>query len=269
MTPKLFLKMAWLGFKEVLRHPLARVLVVLALLGMGVYTFFILEALRGLSDSLNPNLAAERTLIGSFREAATFLWVLQMLLALPLFAAERFTGTLDSLWCRPLSRGGLLLARTLGRSLYFPLFAALYLIAAAAALVRHGVSLEPLVGPLLRHGLLDWLAVLCAMLLLVTFACLSSSRFLHGVYWLLACFGHVQLQDFISWSGGAPWVNGMVRVLAAVWAALVVGAPNSWLETYYLGPWHAARVALSLGVGLAVNSSLLFFLAERAEVFHD
>ena len=269
MKPKLFFRFVRLGFFEVLRHPLARVVLFLVLLGLGLYTYLTLQMLEEFRETPHALLAAERSLDETFRPVATYLWAVQLLLALPLFAGERFTGTLDSLWARPIPRGAFLLARCFGRSWYYPLFVVLHLLAAGFALIKHGLPLSPLAGPLVRYGLFGWLGVLVAMLLLLAFACLSSSRFLHLVYWCLAFFAHVQLQTFLAEPGGNPLVRKVVAVLAAVWSTLVVGASPGWLDSFYFSPWHLARVVLSLAVGLAANTVLVLYLARRAEVFHD
>jgi len=269
MNARVFFRLVRLGFVEVLRHPLARVVLALALVAFGLYTYAMLDGLRALQDSPHARFAAELLVQDGFAVLARFLWGLQLLLAVPLFAGERFTGALDTFWVRPVPRGLFLLARTLGRSLYFPLFVALYLLGAAFALVQHRLPLAPLAGPLVRHGIFDWLAVLVGMLLLLAFACLSSSRFLHALYWLLAYFAHLQLQVFVAHPSPSPLVDKAARMLAAAWAAAVAGASEPWLDTYYFGPWHLVRLLLSLAVGLATNAMLVWYLAQRAEVFHD
>lgn len=257
------------GFCDVFWHPLSRLGLAVILLMVALWSWAVFESAQEFAGKPAQNYLVEQSLRDMMSPLTVALFVFQMLLALPLLGSEKFQGLLDAVWARPVNRGKYVLARALGRCLYFPILAGLSLLGAAVALKRAGIPWLVNKNLLLQHLVFPWLSCLTAVSLMLVFACLNSTRLLHGAYWLLAYIAAWQMAIFIERIPGESWLLSVFRGFAALWTSLVIGAPSSWIDSYYHSPWHTWRLLLSFAVGLSANALLVLSLAKRVEVFHD
>lgn len=260
---------AWTGFTEVFWHPLARVLLALTALALAGVCLWFFDGARGMVDRQGQNLALELLANRFLEPVRTALFAVQLLLVLPVMGVEKFRGTLDGVWTRPVSRGGYLLARVLGRSLVYPLLLGVFLGGLAVALWQAGLPLTPLAPLALRGLVFGWLSALTASLLLVALGCIATTRLMHGVYWVLAYLAQQQMAVFLAASGNHGALGAVLKAFSALWTALVLGAPEPWIASSHQSLWHLGRTATSFAFGLGSNVLLLWVLSRRAEVFHD
>lgn len=257
------------GFTDVLWHPLSRFGLALILVTAGLLSWGVFESAQEYVGKPGQNFLVERLLREVLGAATTAVFIFQMVLALPLLGNEKFQGLLDSVWARPVNRGAYLLSRACGRCLYFPLLMGLALAGVAVALRRAGIPWLVSWNLVLQHLVFPWLSCLTAIGLMLVFACVNTTRFLHGAYWLLAYVAAWQMAVFLERTPGQSLLLSAFRGFAAVWTSLVIGAPGSWIATFYHSPWHTWRLLLSYTVGLSANAFLVLALAPKVEVFHD
>ncbi|MFN3414384.1 MAG: hypothetical protein ACK42L_10035, partial [Thermoanaerobaculum sp.] len=158
------------GFSDVLWHALSRLALALILVTVGLLTWGVFESVQEYVGNPGQNLLVERVLHDVLGAATTAVFIFQMVLALPLLGNEKFQGLLDSVWARPVNRGAYLLARALGRCLYFPLLMGLALVGIAVALRRAGIPWLVSGNLVLQHLVFPWLSCLTAIGLMLVFA---------------------------------------------------------------------------------------------------
>lgn len=257
------------GFTDVLWHALSRLGLGLILVTVGLWSWMVFETTREFADRSAQNLLIEQSLREMLQPITIVVFVFQILLALPLLGSEKFQGLLDSIWVRPVNRGKYLLARAFGRCLYFPVLMGLALVGVAVALKQASIPWIVSQNLVLQHLVFPWFSCLTAVSLMLVFACVNSTRLLHGAYWLLAYIAAWQMAVFLENTPGEGWLFSAFRGFAALWTSLVIGAPGSWIESFYHSPWHTWRLLLSYAVGLSANTALVLALARKVEVFHD
>ncbi len=257
------------GFTDVLWHAFSRLSLGLILVIVAVSSWVVFEGVQEYVGKEAQNFMVEHVLRDVLGAATKAVFIFQMVLALPLLGNEKFQGLLDSVWARPVDRGKYMLARALGRCLYFPVVMGLAMVGVFLALKKAGLPWLVSKNLVLQHLLFSWFSCLTAVSLMLVFACVNTTRLLHGAYWLLAYIAAWQMAVFLENTPGEGWLFSAFRGFAALWTSLVVGAPDSWIASANHSPWHIWRLLLSYTVGLSANTALLLALAPKVEVFHD
>ncbi len=256
---------AWL---DVLRHRLSLVVLIISSLILGLALFAQLDTLRGLEFSPTKEVQAIRLVHAFYRSFSTGLIILQLIIAVPLIGVEKFQGYLDLIWYRPLHRGLWVSLRVFGRSLYFLMFSSISLAVSAYYFTQLRIPTAYLWELAWTVVVFPYFSVLTMMYLLAWLGCITTTRFMHVIYWIGLWFIHQQCQVFYNVQPSSFW-RDLVGALGRLVTALVMGASTDWMTTFYYSPQHLMRLLISLAFGLLVNIYLTVVLSSRLELFHD
>ena len=256
---------AWL---DVLRHRLSLVVLIISSLVLGLALFAQLDILRGFEHDPLKEIRAVELVRSFYHTFGIGLTIVQLLIAVPLIGVEKFQGYLDLVWYRPLRRGLWMSLRVFGRSLYFLIFSTVSLAVSAYYFIHLRIPIAYFWELVWTVAVFPYLSVLTMMYLLAWLGCITTTRFMHVIYWIGFWFIHQQCRVFQTTHPPSFW-HDLVRVFGRLVTAIVMGAPSDWMATFYYSPQHLMRLLISLAFGLLVNIYLTVVLSSRLELFHD